>query len=408
MKKLTYVLMALLNLAFYSCGMTDVWKDWESEGIQNPNRLKPSEVRNSLCAAEGWKLNYKGHNFYFQFSEDGTVVANSDYTILDETTYTTYRFSSEGDSLVLLTIDGGGHLSSLGDDSEDTFLVSDVSESKITCKGENNKVEMDLVTVPEKEIQDQMASKSLLLSMKKNGFLNGVVRDANDKFVAHYAISIPDQKIRFISFEGRQLVHQESLLNIDGATFTFSGITLDGQSASELTYTSKGDGFAVLKGVDGLSVTSNKDAVDFFNGTSYQTYKISKNNHIGDAKDELFDELSWSSIGDIEISDRTRRPLVFCPSGADSFWYVFFDSKNDDNDSLIKDELDRVYFTRADGYMPYGGDSQWVSETNVHLSKFLAAWFHKDGLYLVKETDGNKNYIYFLSPTTDSWFRIEK
>ncbi|WP_321332505.1 hypothetical protein [uncultured Bacteroides sp.] len=407
MRKLTYVLITLC-LALYSCGMTDVWKDWESEGIPNPDRLKPSEVKSALCASDGWKLNYKGHDFYFQFSEDGTVAANSDYTILDETVYTTYRFNSEGDNLVLLTIEGGGHLSSLGDDdSEDTYLVSAVSDSKITCKGKKNGDEMDLVAVSAAEIKSQIESKSLLLSMKNNGFLNGVIRDANDRFVAHYAISTSDNMIRFITLENRLAIHQESSLNIDGGTFTFSGITLEGQSVSKLTYNSRGDGFAALEGVDGLTVTSNKDVVDYFNGTSYKTYKISKNNNLGDAKDELFDELGWSSLGDVEISDRTKRPLVFCPSGADSFWYLFFDSMKD-NDPLIKGELDRVYFTRSDGYMPYGGDLKSISEANIHLAKFLAAWFDEDGLYLVRESDGSTDYIYFLSPTTDSWFKIQK
>lgn len=54
MKKLIYIMLSLCCLVFYSCGMTEPWKDWEHEGDMSADRLRPSEVKELLCAADGW------------------------------------------------------------------------------------------------------------------------------------------------------------------------------------------------------------------------------------------------------------------------------------------------------------------------------------------------------------------
>ena len=53
MKKLIYIMLSLCCLVFYSCGMTEPWKDWEHEGDMSADRLRPSEVKELLCAADG-------------------------------------------------------------------------------------------------------------------------------------------------------------------------------------------------------------------------------------------------------------------------------------------------------------------------------------------------------------------
>ncbi len=50
MKKLIYIMLSLCCLVFYSCGMTEPWKDWEHEGDMSADRLRPSEVkRTTVC-----------------------------------------------------------------------------------------------------------------------------------------------------------------------------------------------------------------------------------------------------------------------------------------------------------------------------------------------------------------------
>lgn len=411
MKNLTYIVMSLCLVALCSCGMTDVWKDWESEGAPNPNRLKPSEIKSVLCAADGWKLNYLGHDFYFQFFEDGTVIANSDNSIEEATSYTTYHFNPQGDKAVELIIDGGGHLAALDQGSEDTYLISGVTDNKIISIGVVNGVTMNLTTVMATEIDAMMEAKSnllMMLNMKKKGYMNGVIRNADDAFVAHYAISSSDNKIRFISIENRVALHQEANLTINGSTFAFSGITLNGQSITKLTYSNSGEGSAKLEGGSGLKVTSNKEAVSFYTDSSWKTHKIGKNTNMGDAKDELWNELGWTGFKEIEFDDRSPRNMFFCPSftSADQIYYIGYPTNGQ-----TKSEIDRIYFANTGWVLMFGDggrENAGVAQLQNNLPKFMAACYDEDGFYLVRETVGNTSYLYFLSPTKDNWFKVQK
>lgn len=415
MKNLTYIIMSLCLITFSSCGMTDVWKDWESEGAPNPDRLKPSEIKSVLCAADGWKLNYLGHDFYFQFFEDGTVIANSDNSIEEATSYTTYHFNPQNDKAVELIIDGGGHLSALAQGSEDTYLISGIADNKITTTGASTGVTMNLASVPTTEIEAAMEAKAnllMMLNMKKKGFMNGVLRDADDAFIAHYAISSSENKIRFISIENRVAIHQEADLVIDGSSFSFSGISLNGQSITKLVYSNAGEGSVRLEGGYGLKVTSNKDAVSYYVSASYQDYAISASENKGGANEELWQELAWENMYRIEFSRREGRPLVVCLKNAyGGYLFYWAGESNGDGASSVaftKDEIDRIYVPKYKVEGMYGGSAEALAEGNQKLEKFLSTWFSEDGLYVVQEKVDSKDYIYFLSPTTKNWFKIQR
>ena len=112
MKKLIYIMLSLCCLVFYSCGMTEPWKDWEHEGDMSADRLRPSEVKELLCAADGWKMIYQGVTFYFQFDEEGNVASDSDETLLKNEVGTDYSLDFQGEKAVLLTLLNGGMLRS--------------------------------------------------------------------------------------------------------------------------------------------------------------------------------------------------------------------------------------------------------------------------------------------------------
>ncbi len=412
MKKLTYIVLTLC-LALYSCGMTDVWKDWEDEGTLSTDRLKPSEVKEILCAAEGWKMTYKGIDFYFQFNDGGYVISDTDESILENKVEDGYHLDFKGADKVFLTLENAGALKYLTEGSEETLVITAYTNQKITAKGEVNGVAMDLTPVTSVEIKKNddakkaaivARNKALFLSKVQTELYNGVIRDANGKFIAHYAISgANNESIKISVLENRVLTHYERTLTIgaddENGTFNFDAVTLNGSSVKQILY--RFDNSAMSTDTK-LSVAPNKDARGFFTGSSYKTYVISKNNSKGDAKEELWQELSWKSVGDIELSDRDVRPLVLCPGSEDAVWYTFFDAN-----WTVKTEFDRIYFTKSKGYMPYGGADR-IAEVEQKLTKFFAGWFHADGLYVVQETNGGVAYLYFVSPTTSNWFKLQK
>lgn len=414
MKTYKYILMILVSIVLYSCGTTDVWENWDTPDNVNTT---VSELKDILVTTGLWKTECEGHTFYFQFNEDKTVISNSDYSIIRDTEYKPYHFDMIGDSL-LLTVEGGGHLAALGDNAEETLIVSDMSPTLITAKGQVHGMQMNLVPATQEEVNTQIEAKSMAI----NGFTNAVIRDGAGKFLAHYTISMADMTIKFITIENRQLIHQDVALTANGTNYTFDAVTVNGQSVSELTYNSAGTGSATLPGTSGLVVTPNNTVVPFYNSGDYRTYVISKLNNKGDGKEELLNELGWNNyIGDVEISDRSARPIVFCPNTGDPFWYVFFDMKKtsdgthstgengDPSDNLIKDELDRAYFTRSAGYEPFGNyGTSMVGPTETALAGFLGLIFSTDGVYMVQENVNGTEYLYFLSPTTDAWIKAQR
>ena len=76
MKKVLFAL-AVLCTGFWSCNTLDL----NDVGYGDGDRLKASSVKEILYGtADGcWKADYQGHEFYFQFHEDGTVTLDSDF-----------------------------------------------------------------------------------------------------------------------------------------------------------------------------------------------------------------------------------------------------------------------------------------------------------------------------------------
>ena len=153
MKNLTYILMSLCMVALTGCGMTDVWKDWENEGMMNEERLRPSEVKELLCSADGWKMTYENTTFYFQFTKDGAVASDSDESILESATEADYYFDFNGEKVVLLKMSNEGMMKYLKQNQENTFVITDYSDSKITATGKTYGKTMILLPVTTAELQ---------------------------------------------------------------------------------------------------------------------------------------------------------------------------------------------------------------------------------------------------------------
>ena len=169
MKKHTILLMSCLALS--SCGMTDVWKDWESQGTLSENRLRPSEFEKVLLNNNGrWKLSYEGSTFYFTFGDDYMVVSAPDETyFLKNQVETDYHLDFDGASKVLLSLDGGGALQYLSENAEHTFVVTSFSADKIVASGETYGKEMILTPATLAEINaNEQRRKEMLVAYNKS------------------------------------------------------------------------------------------------------------------------------------------------------------------------------------------------------------------------------------------------
>ena len=122
MKKVLFAL-AVLCTGFWSCNTLDL----NDVGYGEGDRLKASSVKEILYGtADGcWKADYQGHEFYFQFHEDGTVTLDSDF--LEMAVEGKTSFSAKGKEVALDIENCDVHLQNLGSEFVDTkFVVSEI------------------------------------------------------------------------------------------------------------------------------------------------------------------------------------------------------------------------------------------------------------------------------------------
>lgn len=419
MKKAAVLLMTAFVLALSGCGLSDPWETWEDEGIQPADRLLPSELKETLCSAAWWKFSYEDEDFYFQFTEDGTVESNS--TILRDGTSTTYYLNWDEPYAIELTIVGGGHLGYLSSGKEETFIVTSFDDAEIICTGNDTGTEITFVSATGSDynaLNVWKAEESKRLEVAQGiidaGMASGAVW-ASGQFVAHYHIDLSNYKSYFVRFdilENNELSHVEipASLGLDGTVTLSSAVSVAGQTISVIALDTQDKTVSVGSAL--AAAVSNSGA--WFTGkvSGYGTYEIYRNGGKGAASKAIWDEIASAADynwGTIEVSDRSGRPFFFCPDGnqTDGQWYVGVYSV--DSPYVSATELDRVYLTGGlRSEMPWGGDGKWQNWIMENHSLMFGTYMSGDGIIIVKDGDSGPRKIWLLSPVNENRIMAEK
>ena len=340
----------------------------------------------------------------FRFRTDGTVAITSDYRIPDETLYTKYYFLREPEGVRVFLSNAQNYLSSVLPGSDASFIIPQLGTTDLKVIGTETGSNYTWSSREVSAVEAEESAKSTVIALKRAGLINGVIRDAQGHFKAHYAISLLKNEIAFSLLKDRKLTHSVAKIQeVSENKFTFESTDFGDFRVGELSFRiMDSDVQMTIDNDHGWVVTPNKDVVPYFTGKDYKTHIVSKNNSKGDASDQILSDLSWLSVGDVEISDREARPLVMCPGPQDAIWYIFFDAN-----LSVRSESDRIYFSRTPGYMPFGGADR-IAETEEKLRHLLEFWYSPEGLYMVRDSDKDHQYIYFLSPMGDAWIKAQR
>ena len=409
MKRLTYILLSLCCLTLYSCGMTEPWKDWENEGKMNEDRLRPSEVKSLLCEAEGWRMTYKGVDFYFEFSKDDKVVSNTDETILENEVESTYRLDYEGEKVVTVKLDNNGAFKYLQDGGINTLYITSYSANQM--KGnDGTDTEFTLQLISAEDLANNLVAKhAAIVARNKAQFMErlktelnyGILKGADNKFVAHYRFLQEGSlnQIRISVLSNRVLTHSTYSVTIDmddeKATVNLGFSSLKGYSVSKLYYKFVNGAFTT--DTDVKIIARDMTSINYYKN-DLKTLQINAwtgSDIHGDAKQELWQELNAYAARGVEVNDRSQRPLIFCGSN-----YTSYDANYTLQDDVI------TFHNTTPPYSVVGWESKH-EEVQRTVPKFLNAYYHADGFYLVYEVT-DKTRLYFLSPTTDNWFMADK
>lgn len=415
-----YVKIATMALCLMlsGCGLTNPYEKWLTDD-QDPDRLRPSELKAVLCDVGTWVVDYDGTDVYFQFGTDWSLTSDSD--IPQVATNSTYNLMSISPREISLTLVGAGHFSYIEGNADETYIVKEFSASSIGAVGKNSGKVLTFVPGDGDALAAIAASKEALLvtveicnSFVSAGFKTAAVHNADGDFVCHFSINPEPRTMQFDMIADGELTHATVGVeaNADESLDFVSPITIDGKEVSGLVSTSNGVAF---KGGDGLKVKSNGDSRIFYLGGDYYTHAIHLRDGRGDAVEYAYNEIApHDEWGDIEFNERETRPLVFCPENdKERYWYTFFDSfKEDDGPKVSAQYNDIIFMSKSDGYMPFGG---WEDDKGEEINnapeilsampRFMNGYFHKDGLILVHDYDDEFSYMWFISPTTDFWVR---
>lgn len=404
MKKIRYTLLASCLFALCGCGTTDVWKDWENQGTMNEEtRLRPSEVKKLLCSADGWKMNYEGVDFYFQFDENGNVITNTNEKILRPEIEAQYHLDFKGEQTVLLTLAGNTSLQYLKENQESTFLISNYADNAITAQGQAHGLAMNLSPVTSADLAANREAKAAVLHRVEalESISCGAIRKQGGDILAYYTLSSDNDNNWSIQLtdivDGKVTRANHALtLNVEDnrlGVVTAPGLEIQGHALESITYDYDGATQPVIGNAD--------LAFDFNAGTSWvDAYMGNWNTHIIDAKASCLD-LSLMPESQLEMDNRSPRNLVICPgsiSDTDKWHYVFFElnaSANGSNSCIV--------FKNTAINTPFGGYGNDVNLAKEQFKPLLDLLFCESGLW-VWEKDGS---TYFIQPTGNGWFKFQ-
>ena len=413
------IAMTALCVILSGCGLTNPYEKWLTDD-QDPDRLRPSELKAVLCDVGTWMVDYDGTDVYFQFGTDWSLTSDSE--ISQVATNSTYNLMSISAKEISLTLVGAGHFSYIESGAEETYIVKEFSSSSISAVGKSSGKALTFVPGDKDALAAIAASKEALLvtvelcnDFVSAGFKTAVAHNADGDFVCHFSINPEPRTMQFDVIVDGELSHTTVGVeaNEDGSLDFVSSITLDGKEVSGLVSTSNGVAF---KGGDGLKVKSNGDSRIYYLGGDYRTHAINLANDRGDAVQYVYNEIiPHDEWGDIELNERATRPLVFCPENdKERYYYTFFDSfKEEEGPKVSSQYNDIIFMSKSDGYMPFGcwqdengNDIDNAPEIQNTLPRFMNGYFHKDGLILVHDYDDEGySYMWIISPTTDFWVR---
>ena len=436
MKKILFTL-SVLSMALWSCNLIDT----SDVGNGESDRLKSSVVKSLLYStADGcWKANYQGHEFYFQFHGDGTVTLDSDF--LEQKVTGKSSFTTSGKA-VEVSIEGCDvHLQNLGAEFVDTkFIVSAVPAEGETMKlafvGQASGKTMEIQPTTPAYISAQVASKADFNELfEKNLLDNQAIFDASGKLIGYYGLvlnGISDLSVKLITIENKSgsdvkghTQYYQSQLTKDGKVFKLdtpvAGIKATNGSTYEFKAIDCAGDAVIIDGMAGVTLMSNKGAVNEFDYTANRKFSMNQKQAKGDACHEIWSETGTDFVGipydemHLEGIDMMKYDKVSSAIRPLSIWRDYYKNvvypSAEEGASILMNSRDKdlILFKNISGSgiyakMGFGGfgDSTPAEceKIKTALSNLLSTWFNEKGLFVVRNKVGGTLYIYLLCPDT--------
>lgn len=441
MKRISILLTTLLSLVF-AAGCRD---EVSLDGLESQTKEDGSavgETAESKAVKEiltyesyldyNWVTEYApadglSYTILFNFANDGSVTSDSPVSENKQALalFTVSKLDEGG--IASIRFDGATMLNDAIIDPayrERRLIVESYDENTVTCVGEESGVSFVLRKATSEDVL-LLGEKLVWTALSGANAMKAVVRDANGRFVARYAIERATKSIEFtwIDASTSEAMHEHGTVKIETSeseySLTWTPVSINGSSFESISYR-MADRSVALNVAD-MKLDEPIEANGGFVNKASKQYNLGGRSQTGAAHPSLWEVLAVEDFRSILFypyaDDIPLRVEVYSEAGGnDATGNYLFVNDYTDNPKTARYDFDgdwiRFYASTHGDFLKIATGSEFAHYTlkqmSENLKPFSDFYFHADGLYIVPEQDAAGNAWYLISATSNLWVKVRQ
>lgn len=378
-----------------------------------------------------WVVEYapeEGGNYtmFFDFLPDGSVVSDSPESERERALAIFSVSGGTSDGVAAIRFDGA---TMFGDEMIDPayrerrLIVKSYDGERVTCVG----AESGTPAVLRKATADDLSKlgeKIVWRALAEAGAMTSVVRDAEGRFVARYAVDRMAKSIAFtwIDAAGSDVRHERASVGVTVSDseygLSWEAVAINGSDFGSLSYSVADRSIAL--NVAGTTLGKPMEAQGGFVDKNNRQYLLGGRSRSGAAHPALWEVLAVEDFRSILFypygDDLPLRVEVYSePNGSDASGNYLFVNDYTDNPKAARYDHDgdwiRFYKSTRGDYLKIATGSEFphysLTLMDERLRSFTDFYFHAGGLYAVAERSAADNRAwYLLGADNPMWVKV--
>lgn len=441
MKRITILLTTLLTIAFAAgcrdeASLDGLESQTKEDGTSAGETAESKAVKEMLTYESdleyNWVTEYApaeglSYTILFNFLSDGSVTSDSPVSENEQALALFTVSGLDEGGIASIKFDGATMLNDAIIDPayrERRLIVESYDDNTVTCVGAESGTSFVLRKATSGDVL-QLGEKLVWTALSGADAMKAIVRDANGRFVARYALERATKSIEFtwIDATTSDAKHERGTVEIETSeseyTLTWAPVSINGSSFESLSYRIADRSVAL--NVADTKLDEPIEANGGFVSTNTKQYNLGGRTETGAAHPTLWEVLAVDDFRSIFFypyaDDIPLRVEVYSEEGGSeaSGNYLFVNDYTD-NPKTARYDYDgdwiRFYASTRGDFLKIATGSEFAHYTleqmGENLKPFSDFYFHTDGLYIVTEQDDAGNAWYLISATSNLWVKVRQ
>lgn len=441
MKRITILLTTLLTIAFAAgcrdeASLDGLESQTKEDGTTAGETAESKAVKETLIYESGleynWVTEYNpaeglSYTILFNFLSDGSVSSDSPVSENEQALALFTISGLDEGGIASIKFDGATMLNDAIIDPayrERRLIVESYDENSVTCVGAESGAAVVLRKATSEDVL-QLGEKLVWTALSGADAMKAIIRDANGRFVARYALERATKSIEFtwIDTSTSDAKHEHATVEIETTeseyALTWAPVSVNGLTFESLSYRIA-DHSVALNAAD-VKLDEPMEANGGFVDKASKQYNLGGRTETGAAHPTLWEVLAVDDFRSILFypyaDDIPLRVEVYSEEGgSDASGNYLFVNDYTDNPKTARYDYDgdwiRFYASTRGDFLKIATGSQFTHYTleqmGENLKPFSDFYFHSDGLYIVSEQDDAGNAWYLISATSNLWVKVRQ